>query len=808
MTNPDPTKEEYLAVVSEWIGYAQQSANQVGNAYPIFSLTRGEAVLDPLNEFPNPGYVFLVHRGELTFWDYVLVRPQENPRYKQHNPRECYYIAKGTPPVFGGTVADSRVAVVLDVPSFDPGTSDSLLRNPAQNVTPLFFVRTSREKLFGPLRRTQVVRGTTNVLEGIHWAPWRPDGVVYEFTEDSLTREGCKLFSYVHPEPDLNVVASEPIHLVVGPVASVTSGRALDHLSDAQLAEWYLRARDIAVAEDVLKKLREAGEHLAGASKEVVKQRFERLLRLVFTVETLQRERINLAHRYLESDEGRQILKQQIDREIERRAMEIEGEVKKRRHELAAEKQRLEVELQKLQQESRKKADFLQKEVKELEGRKSELEADLQGLQNEFGNNVDQLATELKGKVPLLAALTAGARSGGSVVVHSTDGGVVAPRGRSPWTAAPAPAPTRDLTELRDESALVDQLVEALAGEDLCFTRDFLANLYVLLKSSSLNLIMGPPGYGKSSVVAALARALGHGNALLEIAVRRSWSDDRYLLGFFDAFHGRFDPGPTGLATRLLTAQRDWERERRGIYLVLLDEFNLAAPEYYFSQLLQTLTRPPEQPRVVPLFDPTSLPPGETERTDSITLYPNVRFWGTINYDETTERLSPRLLDRTGMVFLGARDVVPSVATAEAPPPAPAEMKGVRAGQVFEAFTRRADQCPDELWELIAPLLDLLKRQTDEWGSEAEVSPRVLDGVKRYLANAAGLLSPQRAVDFAFQQRILPILRGRGPRFAARVKALEEKLTEKGLERSARHVRNALALADATFGDIDFLAYS
>ena len=38
-------------------------------------------------------------------------------------------------------------------------------------------------------------------------------------------------------------------------------------------------------------------------------------------------------------------------------------------------------------------------------------------------------------------------------------------------------------------------------------------------------------------------------------------------------------------------------------------------------------------------------------RSTSCGLNPNVSFWGTINYDETTERLSPRLLDRTGMIF-------------------------------------------------------------------------------------------------------------------------------------------------------------
>src|SRR5205814_9664755 len=137
---------------------------------------------------------------------------------------------------------------------------------------------------------------------------------------------------------------------------------------------------------------------------------------------------------------------------------------------------------------------------------------------------------------------------------------------------------------------------------------------------------------------------------------------------------------------------------------------NLAAPEYYFSQLLQLLTRPAGQ-RVLTLFDPALLPGNTPDLIHQVRLHPNVSFWGTINYDETTERLSPRLLDRTGMLFLTPRDVLPSLAEAT-----PTRIrKGVKAGQVFGTFARTADQCPEELWDLIEPLLNHLKQQTDEW---------------------------------------------------------------------------------------------
>jgi hypothetical protein len=424
-------------------------------------------------------------------------------------------------------------------------------------------------------------------------------------------------------------------------------------------------------------------------------------------------------------------------------------------------------------------------------------------LTAELALGTEQLASKVREDLPLLAVLAPALRglpAAAPPIQSNGQAQVIAVE----HTVPPIPEPTRDLDDVSDETLLVDRWAAELVGENLSFTRDFLANLFICLKASSLNLITGPPGYGKSSVVGSLARALGHGNALLEIAVRRSWSDDRYLLGFFDTFHGRYDPGPTGLATRLVQAQHDWESDKAGLYLILLDEFNLAAPEYYFSQLLQILTRPSDQ-RVLHLFDPQSVPARTKDPLHEIRIYPNVSVWGTINYDETTERLSPRLLDRTGMIFLSSRDVLGALAVGD--PSIRLPRRGVKAGPLFTKFTRHADQCPADLWDLFEPLLELLRRQTDEWGPGIDLSPRVVDAVKRYLANSTGLLAPPRAADFAFEQRVMPVLRGRGAGYTARVRALGDRLAERGLERSARHVRDALAHAELHFGDIDFLAY-
>jgi energy-coupling factor transporter ATP-binding protein EcfA2 len=826
----DPTREEYLAVVSEWSGYGTQSANLVGNAYPIFCITRGEVVERPIEQFPNPGYIFLVNRGELAAWDFVKIRPGLNKKYKNASLRECYYIAMSTPEVLDTSAPELPVAMLLEAANFDPLTSSNVLRNPQQGVTPIFFIRNAQHRIYGPLLCTQVVRSRMDAIDTIHWEAYGKEGILYEFTLDDLTRQSVKQVSYEHPEKELNQVVEQPFTLLAGPVTKATSLKAYDRIPDAQLAEWYLRYREMPeVSEELIRLFRTAPEYLAETPSTIIRQRCRRLANLFSSLEVLQAERRSAARKFLETDDGKKMLEQQLALEVSRRAQTLEDDVKKRRSELAAEEKQLASQLDELKEQRQAREQTLQAELHHLEEEKGRLEDLLDKLQTQMSHGLDEMAEKVREQVPLLAALSTGLRVTRPMTM--VDGRVSQQSAAATlWGELQAVSPTKELEDIRDESALVDHLVADFATNHLSFTRDFVANLYVALKAGSLNLITGPPGHGKSSVIAALARALGHGQALLEVAVRRSWSDDRYLLGFYDSFHGRYDPGPTGLATRLLQAQVDWEQGGEGLYLVLLDEFNLAAPEYYFSQLLQVLPRSPlfpnssapssngadrsagkkgtsseTEPRILRLYDPAGHAGGTPTGPHQILLYPNVVFWGTINYDETTERLSPRLLDRTGMIFLTARDVSRSLTVAEAR--VQVARKGVKARQLMQGLTRSPDECPDELWDRIDPGLEVLRRQTDALGSGMDLSPRVIDGVKRYLANSQGVLAPVKAVDFVFEQRVLPVLRGRGAKFNARMQILRDRLAKDGLDRSARHVSDAIALADVNFGDIDFFAY-
>ncbi len=89
---------------------------------------------------------------------------------------------------------------------------------------------------------------------------------------------------------------------------------------------------------------------------------------------------------------------------------------------------------------------------------------------------------------------------------------------------------------------------------------------------------------------------------------------------------------------------------------ILLDEANLSPIEHYWSAFM-------------------GMTDGEGERSlmlgqDRMQIPETLRFLATINYDGTTEPLSPRVVDRAPIIVLSPRDIatVSSHSSSEAEP--------------------------------------------------------------------------------------------------------------------------------------------
>lgn len=201
-----------------------------------------------------------------------------------------------------------------------------------------------------------------------------------------------------------------------------------------------------------------------------------------------------------------------------------------------------------------------------------------------------------------------------------------------------------------NEKDFIDNFIEITKRMNLVYKNEDLINFHTAMKSSNLVILSGMSGTGKSKIVQAYGKALGICNENLNfISVRPSWADDSDLLGYVDTMHNIYKPGDSRFIDTVIAASKNKDK----IYIVCLDEMNLARVEHYFSQFLSVLELD-EDSRILNLYN------SELERNlynadkypSKITIGENLFFVGTVNLDESTYHFSDKVLDRANVITL------------------------------------------------------------------------------------------------------------------------------------------------------------
>jgi hypothetical protein len=382
-----------------------------------------------------------------------------------------------------------------------------------------------------------------------------------------------------------------------------------------------------------------------------------------------------------------------------------------------------------------------------------------------YQQGADRVAEDLLTLAPLLPRLGLGA---GAPSATASNNGLSLP----PFVHQERPA--RPGTPLTEEEFLY-QFFRVVEERGFVFPEDDLINFHVCVKTGGLTVLAGLSGTGKSSLPRLYAEALGCRDEYLPIAVRPEWLDDRDLIGAFNPLAQRFEPASCGLVEHLIAADLDRRRGRGGIYLVCLDEMNLARVEHYFAQFLSVLELPPEA-RALTLFAP-----GLAQAADPyapyqrLRLHDNVRFVGTVNIDETTHFFSPKVLDRCQVVAFGTPDL--AAPRRERPVEILHGLQPV-SWAAYEGWVRAASEPPASKAYFLS-INDILKRSRLSFGF------RPFDRILRYVASALPLLSEDAACDFQLKQVVLPRLRATAPAFAETLQALTEAIPRSRFPRSA-----------------------
>ena len=179
---------------------------------------------------------------------------------------------------------------------------------------------------------------------------------------------------------------------------------------------------------------------------------------------------------------------------------------------------------------------------------------------------------------------------------------------------------------------------------------DFIVRSMLLgVLSKQLIILCGEPGSGKTSFAEEFSKVVGYEECVI-VPVQSSWMDSSDLLGYYNPLNGG-GYVPTFFLESLnrLNKMASAEGNTDKLFFICLDEMNLSHVEYYFADFLSVLQFDDPVKRTIRLYNGD----GQDRISDippRISIANNIRFIGTINIDETTKSLSPKVIDRAFFV--------------------------------------------------------------------------------------------------------------------------------------------------------------
>ncbi len=247
----------------------------------------------------------------------------------------------------------------------------------------------------------------------------------------------------------------------------------------------------------------------------------------------------------------------------------------------------------------------------------------------------------------------------------------------------------------------ISHIQSYLFKKNIIYPRYILEDYFALLQTNDLIILAGDSGSGKTNLVKSFAEAVGGVSKI--IPVKPNWTSSEDLLGYYNPLEKKY------LSTPFLDALLEARRNPKIPYFICLDEMNLARVEYYFADFLSKLEERKDEVKIFLYSDTESghalsefnhvldsiqsakkkfkkdnlvkymdilkdeevnnelkrifgfsdkdslikyhsdlrkMISGILDIPPSITFPKNVRIIGTVNIDETTHYLSPKVLDR------------------------------------------------------------------------------------------------------------------------------------------------------------------
>lgn len=329
-------------------------------------------------------------------------------------------------------------------------------------------------------------------------------------------------------------------------------------------------------------------------------------------------------------------------------------------------------------------------------------------------------------------------------------------------------------------------------------TSNDVANYLICITQGFITTFAGEPGTGKTSLCNILAKALGlvtdiPQRRFVDISVERGWSSHKDFIGYYNPLSKKMERsnGEVFDAFERMDGEYDCDQSRVAPFIILLDEANLSPIEHYWAAFLRNCDFTSVSNRSIPLGG-----------TKSFKLPEHLRFLATVNFDHTTEELSPRFLDRSWVIMLEPTRVDDGIDE---------DIKNVEDMVSFEAmkaaFCIREDDVIDEAvqnkWNAIQKIFR---------DRSLQIMPRNLKMVKSYCAVGCRCMERDTPatkfapLDYALSQKILPTINGNGENYRMLIEDLLKECTSQNMPISAKHLERMKRIAENNMGFYQFFS--
>lgn len=338
------------------------------------------------------------------------------------------------------------------------------------------------------------------------------------------------------------------------------------------------------------------------------------------------------------------------------------------------------------------------------------------------------------------------------------------PTARSVTPAAAQPSSPAEVTAV--SSIEIQAVLDYIVARGFHFEPWQVAAFVTAIRTKPFVILAGVSGTGKSAMPRLIADATG--GIAQTVPVRPDWNDSSELLGY-TALTTDFRPG------HLLRLAKEALTNPEQQYFLLLDEMNIARPEYYFAEVLSRIE---EAGVLLDTATPTPLKPDGDDPWNKIGLPSNMAIVGSVNMDETTFGFSRKVLDRSFVIEFSDVDLSRIGNTDSAPPMPPKWPASAwrRESATLASHPRRGEASVVRVVQTLTEINDLLQQAQLHFGYRVrdEIAMFVLtaeDLPEFFVTPAGGQIDP---LDLAISMKVLPRIQGSGATVSNLLKQLAD----------------------------------